>query len=138
MPPDADRKRVRRAGAVPRLPQASHQPPQRRSGHRTRLPTAARRCVLINIDIDRFKARLLQDCLSQATAQYWLHRADQFLEAAPRRGDFHGNASEEELVDAWERCRAAALACRRHAQLILDSLPEEISDEVLTVVQDVA
>jgi hypothetical protein len=93
---------------------------------------------VINIDIEHFKARLLQDCLSQATAQYWEHRAQQFENAAPRKGDFHGNADREELLDAWERCRATALACRRHAQLIMDSMPQEISDEVLTVLQEVA
>jgi hypothetical protein len=93
---------------------------------------------VINIDIAHFRARLLQDCLSQATAQYWERRAQQFENAAPRKGDYCGNAARDDLLDTWERCRATALACRRHAQLILDEMPQEISDEVLTVLQEVA
>jgi hypothetical protein len=93
---------------------------------------------VINIDLEHFKARLLQDCLTQATAEYWLHRADQFLEAAPRKGDYRGNATRDDLLDDWERCQATELACRRHAQLIMDSMPEEISEDVLNVLQEVA
>ncbi|HEY9468568.1 MAG TPA: hypothetical protein VIQ76_03025 [Propionibacteriaceae bacterium] len=44
------------------------------------------------IDFDHFRARILQDCLTQATAQYWIHRAYQFQQAAPRPDEFHGNA----------------------------------------------
>lgn len=93
---------------------------------------------MINIDIEHFRARLLQDALTQATADYWERRAQQFEDAAPRKGDYHGNASRDDLLDAWERCRATALACRRHAQLLRDSAPEEIGPEVWSVLEAVA
>jgi hypothetical protein len=85
---------------------------------------------MIDIDIDHFRARVLQDCLTEATASYWIHRAYQFQEAAPRKGDDHGFAEYDELIDAYQRCMGIALACRRRAQLIMDGMPEEICREV--------
>jgi hypothetical protein len=90
------------------------------------------------IDIDHFRARILQDALTEATAQYWTHRAYQFQQAAPRLGEYHGNASREELNEAWTRCHATAAACRRHAELISGDYPEPISDEVASVLEEVA
>jgi hypothetical protein len=103
------------------------------------------------LDLDHFRARVLQDCLTQATADYWFRRAQQFEDAAAREGDYHGNASTGEerwqkhqcnaacrsrLSGAYARCMATALACLRHAQLILDARPEEISPEVLAVLNE--
>jgi hypothetical protein len=90
------------------------------------------------IDIDHFRARILQDALTEATAQYWVHRAHQFQQAAPRLGEYHGNATRDELNEAWTRCHATALACRNHAQLLTDEAAEEISEDVLTVLGEVA
>jgi hypothetical protein len=92
---------------------------------------------VINVDIDHFQARVLQDCLTEATAMYWLGRAQQFEDAAPRKGDYHGNASRDDLLDRWERCKATAAACRVHARLLLDGIPEDISAEVLAALQAV-
>jgi hypothetical protein len=93
---------------------------------------------VINIDIDHFRARLLQDCLTEVTAQHWLHRAHQFQQAAPREGDFHGAATSYELLDAYQRCMATKQACSRHAELILDDIQDDISPEVLAVLAEVA
>jgi hypothetical protein len=83
-------------------------------------------------------ARVLQDALTEATAEYWLHRADQFEAAAPKLGEYHGHATQEELNEAWTRCRATAAVCRRHAELIMQGRPEETSDEVTLVLEEVA
>lgn len=83
-------------------------------------------------------ARVLQDALTEATADYWERRAQQFEDAAPKLGEFHGNATRDELNEAWARCHATAAACRAHADLISGEYPEEISDEVLTVLGEVA
>jgi hypothetical protein len=90
------------------------------------------------IDVDHFRARMLQDALTEATAQYWVHRAYQFQQAAPRLGEFHGNATRNQLNEAWTRCHATTQACLQHADLIFGEYPEEISDEVLTVLEEVA
>jgi hypothetical protein len=92
---------------------------------------------VINIDIDHFRARILQDALTEATTQYWIHRAHQFQQAAPRLGEFHGTATRDELNEAWTRCYATAAACLSHADLLRGEYPEPISDEVLTVLEEV-
>jgi hypothetical protein len=92
---------------------------------------------MINIDIDHFRARVLQDCLSQALPMTWLDRARAFKDAAPRPGDYHGEATQEELRDRFNRCRATARACHAHARLLFDGMPEEISADVLAVLQEV-
>ncbi len=53
----------------------------------------------LTVHIEHFRARVLQDALLEATANYWLRRAKTF-EAV-------GNP----------RCDEIALACRRHATL---------------------
>jgi hypothetical protein len=92
----------------------------------------------LTIDVDHFRVRVLQDAMTEATADLWLRRAQQFEDAAPRKDDFRGNASDEELLGAHERCLAIAAACRAHAQLLRDKIPEEISDEVWHVLGEVA
>jgi hypothetical protein len=91
---------------------------------------------MIDIDVDHFRARLIQDCLTEATASYWIHRAHQFQQAAPKPGEFHGRATRAQLVEAHRRCNAIALACRRRAQLIMDGRTEEISTEVLETIAE--
>jgi hypothetical protein len=93
---------------------------------------------VIHIDLDHFRARILQDALTEATAQYWIHRAYQFQQAAPRLGEYHGNATRDELNEAWTRCYATAGACRAHAELISQARPEPISPEVASVLEEVA
>ena len=83
-------------------------------------------------------ARVLQDALTEATAEYWLRRAYQFEAAAPRPTDYRGQATDEQLIDAWVRCKTTAAACRRHAELISAEYPEPISDEVTSVLEEVA
>jgi hypothetical protein len=92
--------------------------------------------VPLTVDLEHFRARLLQDWLTEATAAYWVHRAYQFQEAAPKPGDFPGQASRTQLAEARRRCQAIALACRRRAQLIMDGRPEEISREVIDAIHE--
>jgi hypothetical protein len=93
---------------------------------------------MISIDLDHFRARILQDALTEATAQYWVHRAHQFQHAAPRLGEFHGDATRDDLNEAWTRCHATSQACLQHAELISGEYPEPISDEVTSVLEEVA
>jgi hypothetical protein len=93
---------------------------------------------LISIDLDHFRGRILQDALTEATAQYWVHRAYQFQQAAPRLDEYHGDATREELNEAWTRCHATSQACLQHADLLRGDHPEPISDEVASVLEEVA
>jgi hypothetical protein len=89
---------------------------------------------LLPLDVEHFKARLLQDCLTEATASYWLHRAYQFQHSAPKGGDFNGQATPQQLAEQAEVCRQTELACRRHADLILSTYGEPISEDVWAVI----
>jgi hypothetical protein len=91
----------------------------------------------LSLDLDHFRARVLQDALTEATAQYWVDRAHQFQQAAPRAGDFHGNATTEELRAAYRRCMATAGACLRRAEILRGEVAE-ISPEVWDALGEVA
>jgi hypothetical protein len=72
--------------------------------------------LITQIDLDeQLRKRAVQQAIVQAEAWFWCWRAEQFHAAAPRPADFHGNATRDELLDAWQRCRDTALACRRKA-----------------------
>ena len=92
----------------------------------------------LTVDLDHFRARVLQDALTEGLAATWTRRAAMFEWAAPRPGDFTGRATAEELTAARVRCLTTAAACRRHAALILDGRPEPISSDVWTVLAEVA
>jgi DNA-binding GntR family transcriptional regulator len=83
-----------------------------------------------------FLARILQDALTEALPAYWRHRAQQLEDAAPKLGEFHGNATPEELRARW--IETAAQACRRHAELLQSDLPDYIADEIADVLGEVA
>ena len=42
----------------------------------------------LTLDLDHFRARVLQDALTEARADQWLRRAQQFEDAAPRKVTF--------------------------------------------------
>lgn len=92
----------------------------------------------IPLDLDHFRARVLQDALTEATAGYWIRRAQHFEDAAPKPGDWHGLAEADDLVDRAIRCRQIAENCRHHAQLLLDSRPEPIGADIWALVEEVA
>lgn len=75
----------------------------------------------IDAVVANFQRRIMQDALSEATALYWLRRADQLEAARPRPGDFHGAATREDLSARHATLTLAALNCRRHAELLRGS-----------------
>ena len=93
---------------------------------------------MITIDIDHFRGRILQDAITEATAQHWVHRAHQFQQAAPKLGEYHGQATRDELNQRWLECMATSQACLDHAELIRQESPEPISEEVWDVLREVA
>lgn len=61
--------------------------------------------------------RLLLDAWADGEAMYWERRARQLEAARPRRGDYPGQATAQDMVDAWERLTEAAAACRARGSL---------------------
>lgn len=68
--------------------------------------------------LDRYRARFLEQLLTEATADYWERRAEAFELAAPRPGDYLGHQTPEELARRAQRAAERATACRNHAALI--------------------
>jgi hypothetical protein len=54
---------------------------------------------------------------AEGTARYWGRRAAIWDDVAPRRGDFTGRATRDELKARWERATATAAACRHRAEI---------------------
>lgn len=63
------------------------------------------------------RARVLQDALSEGTAEHWERRAAAFEWARPREGDFHGRATRAELSARWRELTELAAACRARAEV---------------------
>lgn len=75
--------------------------------------------ILALDDLDaRFALCLLRESVRAYSPQYWLDKAEEFEAAAPKKGDFHGESTREELLTRWENCMAAAKACRVAAHLL--------------------
>lgn len=68
-------------------------------------------------DAEHFTKRLLTDCMVEATAAYWLRRAEQIEKARPRPEDHTGSATRAELSAQWQRLTGIARACRARAQV---------------------
>lgn len=69
--------------------------------------------------VEHFRQRVLQDALAEATATYWRRRAQTFLAAMPRPGDYTGQATPQEIEARRERIAAAARACAERAELAI-------------------
>lgn len=74
--------------------------------------------------------------LAEATAAWWMRRAETFEWARPRPGDYRGRASDAAIAELDRRLAATAAACRRHARLVIERGPTgedyALLEEVLT------
>ena len=70
--------------------------------------------------VDHFRARVVQDALTEALRSTWLRRADAFEAAMHRPGkDFPGRCSVDQIAANNERLAQKAQACRRHASICI-------------------
>lgn len=65
--------------------------------------------------VEHFRLRVVQDAFNEATAKYWLRRADQFDQARPTLDDFAGNAVVTQRRAKWHELGEVADACRARA-----------------------
>ncbi|MGD7707253.1 hypothetical protein [Microlunatus sp. Y2014] len=93
---------------------------------------------MITIDINHFRARVLQDCLSEATAAYWRGRAQTFEDARPKATDYNGRATSAQLAAKDAELAAIAAACRARALVAEAVRPEPISVEITEALKGVA
>lgn len=86
------------------------------------------------LDLEHFRARVLQDALDQATIGHWLKRHAALSASLPRPGDFVGRASAEELNAREARVRRELQAIERHVWLLQNTYREPTA-EVLEAVR---
>lgn len=67
--------------------------------------------------LDHFTRRVLQDAMAEATAAYWLRRAEDFEAAKPVEPP-EGFRDPERAREQWRRCHETARACRAAAELV--------------------
>ena len=82
--------------------------------------------------VDHFRARVLQDALTEALRSTWLRRADAFEAAMHKPGDFPGLCSVDQIEANNERLAQKAAACRNHASICifqdLDAICEHLQE----------
>lgn len=88
-------------------------------GRCPRCGAVSREPVALADYLDHFRWRVLQDGLAEATATYWLKRADDFEQAKPVEpaGGWATPAAAERARLQWKRCEETAQACRNAAEM---------------------
>jgi hypothetical protein len=90
----------------------------------------------VDVYLEHFRARVLQDALSEATASYWHRRSRAFAAAQTRPGDYPGRVTPTARAARDARLYATAYACRARAALAL--LQNDVSPEVIDALRQVA
>jgi hypothetical protein len=87
-----------------------------------------------HLDPAAFERRVLQDAYLDGCAAFWERRARQLEAARPRRGDYPGRATPEQLRARWHALTEAATACRNRAAFI-DAATAEYDDAMYALDQ---
>ena len=90
----------------------------------------------MSINLDHFSARILQDAFMTGRQSFWKRRAREFEAARSRPGDYHGQATAEEIAQRDARLTSLANACRARASLAPLQC-DEIDDAVVLVLAEV-
>jgi len=85
--------------------------------------------------IDSFLHDALTEVFIAAERQWWIKRSEDFLDARPKVGEFHGRSTRVELNAQWRRLTAMADACRARAEV---SPVRHIREDVLNALSEVA
>lgn len=67
--------------------------------------------------VDHFQQRVIREAIRDAERGQNLRRAAEWEAAAPRPGDYTGQATREQLEEAYRRCRGIAAAYRARAEV---------------------
>jgi hypothetical protein len=84
------------------------------------------------VELDPFSRGVLVDAFNEGRRIWWLKRSRDFINAAPLPGEFHGNATPEQLSARWRWCHEVARACRAKAEML------EVEEEFEHLLRDVA
>ncbi|MHA6511317.1 hypothetical protein [Tessaracoccus sp. Z1128] len=84
-------------------------------------------------ELTRPAVRSVQEAITYAQPCTWTRRAEQLENARPRPGEFHGQATREDLAERYARLTEQAAACREHAEL-LRRYPTPIGEDLAALV----
>lgn len=84
-------------------------------------------------ELTRPAVRSVQESITAALPCMWDRRAEDLENARPRPGDFHGQATREDLAERFARLTEQAAACREHAEL-LRRYPTPIGEDLAALV----
>ena len=87
--------------------------------------------------LSQFGVRVVQEAMAAALPFTWQRRAEALEAARPRRGDFHGQATPEQVEERDQRLREAAEACRERAEFVRrypDAIAREMAATVAAVI----
>lgn len=84
-------------------------------------------------ELTRPAVRSVQQSITIAQPWYWIRRAEDLDNARPRVGDYHGQATREDLAERYARLTEQAEACREHAEL-LRRYPTPIGEDLAALV----
>ncbi|MHA6511613.1 hypothetical protein [Tessaracoccus sp. Z1128] len=68
--------------------------------------------------LTQYAVRMLEDAITEAMPWHWIRRAEDLDNARPRAGEFHGQATREDLAERHARLTEQAAAAREHAELL--------------------
>lgn len=88
------------------------------------------------LDVEHFRARVLQDALNEATIGYWLGRARDLAKALHRPGDHPGQRTPEQLQEHNVRIFSMLVNVQRHIALLGEQT--DISAEVSAALAEAA
>jgi hypothetical protein len=74
--------------------------------------------MMANLD-ERLIYRTTQQQIIESDPAHWLRRAEELEAAAPRPGQYLGQATAAELSERWHSCMTTAAACRHKAAFLL-------------------
>lgn len=95
--------------------------------------TPLRLAPAVDAQLSRYAVRMLEDAITEAMPWHWIRRAEDLDHARPRPGDWHGQATREDLAERYARLTEQAEACREHAEL-LRRYPLPIGEDLAALV----
>lgn len=101
--------------------------------HSLRDNGAVRLAPAVVDSVSQFAVRMFEDAIADALPCIWDKRAEDLENARPKPGDFHGQATREDLAERYARLTEQADACREHAEL-LRRYPNAIGEDLAALV----
>jgi hypothetical protein len=89
--------------------------------------------------LTQLQRRVVQEACQTAIAGHWDGKADEFLAARPRPGEWLGTATTKESLNRrWHDLTELAQACRARAEMARRGVDEDELDDLYELTIDVA